>query len=140
MRISPFTLDEARDAARLASAQQAGAEQELRDTSAALAEAERAYRLALAQERMRLHADEGVAWTATDDVARGTRRVADLRYRRDVAKGVYEAASAALWRHTADRKDVGRFVTWSMHLDLEQRDVPQTEVGPVPTFGGRRAA
>jgi hypothetical protein len=138
MRLSPFTLDEAREAARLASAQQAGAEQELRDRSKALAEAERSYRIALAQERMRLHAEDGVAWTATDDIARGSKHVADLRYARDVAKGVYEAASAALWRHTADRKDVGRFIEWSQRKEFATD--PEPDWSREPVIGARRAA
>lgn len=137
MRLSPFTLDEAREAARLASAQQAGAEGELRERSKDLAEAERSYRMALAKERMRLHAEDKVAWTATDDLARGSEHVASLRYRRDVAKGVYEAAAAALWRHTADRRDVGRFVEWSARRDLAE-DFGQTpEPREMQTFARR---
>lgn len=140
MKLSPFTLDEAREAARLASAQQLGAEAELRDRSKALAEAERSYRLALAQERLRLHAQDGIAWTAGGDLARGAKHVADLRYARDVAKGVYEAAAAALWRHTADRRDVGRFVEWSARRELAEG----YGTAPVPPesrpIGSRREA
>jgi hypothetical protein len=142
MKLSPFTLDEAREAARLASAQQAGAEGQLRENSKALAEAERSYRVALAQERLRLHAQDGVAWTATDDIARGVKHVADLRYARDVAKGVYEAASAALWRFTADRRDVGRFIDWSARRDLAEgygRD-PDHDWSKEPVIGSRRNA
>lgn len=128
MNLSPFSLDEAREAARLASAQQAGAETELREQGRKLAEAERSYRMALAQERARQHADNGVAWTATDDAARGQKHVADLRYARDVQKAVYEAAQAALWRHTADRKDVGAFISWSMRRELAENGGPDTRV------------
>jgi len=138
MNVTPFDLGEARAAARLASAQQAGAETELRARSRTLADAERRYRTALAQERARLHAEDGVAWTATDDLARGARQVADLRYERDVARGIYEAAQAALWRHTADRKDVGRFIEWSMRRELAEGGQPP-EPSEWTTFGSRAA-
>lgn len=140
MNLSPFTLDEAREAARLASAQQAGAETELREQSKKLAEAERQYRMALAQERLRLHAEDSVAWTATDDMARGAKFVADLRYARDVQRGVYESAQAALWRHSADRKDVGRFVEWSARRDIAEGYGHGSEPDAMPTIGARRAA
>src|SRR4051812_20117741 len=137
--LTPFDLGEARDAARMASSLQAGAETAMRDAFTNLANAERAYRVALAKERLRLHADDGVAWTATDDIAKGNENVAQLRYERDVAKGVAEAASSALWRHTADRKDVTQFITWSMRREMAENGGGQSPSGDVQTFG-RRAA
>lgn len=114
----PWTIDQARQAANLASAQQKGAETTLKEAGAALAEAERAYRVALAQTILRLKA-EGVAWTVCQDIARGdTKTVADLRFKRDLADAVYEAAKAALWRLNSDRRDVHQFATWSMRVDL----------------------
>ena len=137
---TPFDLQDARQAARLATSLQAGAEEELRERSKDLATAEKDYRVALAQERMRLHAQDGVAWTATDDIARGSEHVADLRYKRDVARGVFEAAQAALWRHTADRKDVGRFIDWSARRELAEGGGDVHEPAQPVTFGARRAA
>lgn len=138
--LTPFDIAEAREAARLASARQAGAETAMREAYTALAEAERSYRVALAKERTRQHAENGVAWTATDDVARGEKHVADLRYARDIAKGVAEAASSALWRHTADRRDVTQFIRWSLQRELAEAggDVREPD-GELTTFG-RRAA
>ncbi|HET6866216.1 MAG TPA: hypothetical protein VFH80_09840, partial [Solirubrobacteraceae bacterium] len=74
-----------------------------------------AYRVALAKKIVELHAG-GAAWTVCQDLARGDQSVADLRYRRDVAEGVKEAAQNAVWRHTADRKDLGKLVDWSMRV------------------------
>lgn len=119
----PWEIAEARQAANLASAQQKGAENALREAARGLAEAERAYRMSLAQEILRLRAD-GVAWSSTADLARGDKRVADLKFARDVASGVHEAAQSAAWRHTADRKDVGRFIEWSQRRELAENYLP----------------
>lgn len=115
----PWTIGEARQAANLASAQQKGAEQALREAAAKLAEAERAYRMALAQTITQLRA-EGLAATTCADVARGSKAVADLRYHRDVAQGVRDAAEQSAWRLSADRKDVTAFASWSARRELAE--------------------
>ncbi|HET6867716.1 MAG TPA: hypothetical protein VFH80_17490, partial [Solirubrobacteraceae bacterium] len=63
------------------------AEQFMRQAFEDAANAERAYRVALAKKIVELHAG-GAAWTVCQDLARGDQSVADLRYRRDVAEGV----------------------------------------------------
>ncbi len=112
---SPFDFTEARTAVRAASEAMKAAEQNRRDASERLAAAERAYRVALARKIVEAHAD-GIAWTVAQDVARGDKHVADLRYERDVAKGVLDAAETVAWRHTADRKDLARLIDWSMRV------------------------
>lgn len=112
MSQAPYDFSDAVAAARRAAAAQKDGEQAVRDASAELALHEQAYRVELAKEIVRQHAD-GAAWTVAQDLARGAPHVADLRYRRDVAKGVLEAAQQRAWRHTADRKDVLEFITWS---------------------------
>lgn len=108
----PYDFAEAKAAAlRFQQAQIAG-EQALRDASEALASAEQAYRKALARKIVEVHS-EGAAWTVAQDLARGDDQVADLRYERDVARGVYEAAQTASWRHTANRKDCLELISWS---------------------------
>lgn len=134
----PFDEQDARDAERLASSLQAGGEQALREAFQRAAEAERAYRKALAQAITRYHA-AGTAWTACGDLARGDALVADLRYERDVAEGVKEAAIQASWRHAADRKALGRLVDWSARRSLALGEPDEAPGSPV-TFGGRRAA
>ena len=119
----PWSINEARQAANLASAQQKAAETDLRAAGQALAAAEQAYRVTLAQTITRLKA-EGVAWTVCQDIAKGQKDVAGLRFKRDVASAVYEAAKAALWRHTNDRRDVHQFVTWSMRRELAENGGP----------------
>jgi hypothetical protein len=119
----PYDFGQARDAAtRFQSAQLAG-EEALRNASKSLAEAEQSYRVALAKEIVRQHAD-GVAWTVCQDLARGNDHVAQLRYERDVARGVFEASQSATWRHTANRKDCLELIVWSRTVapDGQQRD------------------
>lgn len=115
MTTAPYDFTEAREAARRAASNQQNGEQNLRDASAKLAEAERSYRMALARTIVQVHAD-GAAWTVAQDLARGDEKVAELRYLRDVAKGVFEAAQSAIWRYTADRKDCLELIQWSMRV------------------------
>lgn len=111
----PYSYGEAKAAIERASIAQRGAEQAIKDAYRDYGAAERAYRLALAQEVIRLKAD-GVAATVCLDLAKGTKHVADLRFRRDVAEGVREAATTALWRHTADRRELEQLVSWSLRV------------------------
>lgn len=115
--LHPLDITEARAAARQASENQRSGEELLREAFQKAARAEQAYRKALAVEITRVHA-EGGAWTVCADLARGEDTVARLRYERDVALGVKEAAVQASWRHAADRRDVGRFIDWSARIDL----------------------
>lgn len=119
MTVAPWTFGEGIAAARRASESQKAGEEAVRAASADLAEKERAYRLALAKRIVEVHA-EGAAWTVAQDLARGDRHVADLRYERDVAVGVLEAAQQRAWRGTADRKDVLEFVQWSCRRELAE--------------------
>jgi hypothetical protein len=115
----PWNIDEAASAANLASAQQKGAEQQLREAAADLAEKERAYRQALAQTITRFRAD-GHAATVCADLARGDKHVSDLRYHRDVAQGVLDAASQAAWRLSADRRTIEALTRWSMGREFAE--------------------
>ena len=119
MSESPYTFAEAVAAARRAAKAQRNAEDAVRDDSAALAEKERIYRLALARRIVEVHA-EGAAWTVAQDLARGDEKVADLRYDRDVARGVLEASQQRAWRHTADRKDMLELIRWSRTRELAE--------------------
>lgn len=58
----------------------------------ALAVADRKYRKAYRKEVFRLKEENGVAWTAATEIARGEEsQVADLRFERDVAQVYYSA-------------------------------------------------
>jgi hypothetical protein len=57
-----------------------------------LAEAEYKYRIAYRQEVFRLHEEDGTAWTACGELARGDDKVANLRFKRDVYKSDYDTA------------------------------------------------
>lgn len=119
MTTAPYDFTEAVAAARRAAEAQKAGEQAVRDAATDLGEKERAYRLALARKIVELRAG-GNAATLAADLARGDEGVADLRYARDVADGVLKAAEQRAWRHTADRKDMLEFITWSRMRDLAE--------------------
>lgn len=133
----PYDFGEAITATRRAAEAQKAAEQDRRDSAKDLAEKEQTYRVALAKQIVAEHA-AGAAWTVAQDLARGEKRVAQLRYERDVAKGVLDAAEQRAWRHTADRKDMTEFIQWSRIVaPLGQQQEPTRLERPV---GARRAA
>lgn len=134
--LHPLAIEDAREAAHQASELQRGVEDRMREHSRALAEAERAYRKRLAERILAMKAD-GVAVTACETIAKGEKDVADLRYQRDVAQGIFEATRQEAFRRGADRADVGRLLDWSRARDL-RTDTPP---GEYPTaIGARRAA
>jgi hypothetical protein len=108
--MQPYDFAQARDAAASASRAQADAERHLKDAYRDFAEKEERYRVSLAKEIVRRHAEDGVAWTVAPDLARGTPEVARLRRDRDISEGVREAMAQAAWRRAADRKDTQRFI------------------------------
>lgn len=138
--ISPFLIEDAREAAHKASEQQRGVEDAIRTASRQLAETERQYRLALTKKILHLHAQEGVAWTACDVIARGEENVAKLRYERDVARGILEAAQQQAFTYGADRRDLHRLIRWSesrdLRVDTPPEHWPQPEGAGVDTRTG----
>ena len=62
----------------------------------AFAEAESAYRTALATETLRLRNDEGYPVTLVPDLARGKPEVARLKVERDCSEALYKAALEAI--------------------------------------------
>ena len=62
----------------------------LRKNGEAFAEAEREYKISLAQKSLELR-DSGIAITLIDKVVFGDRKVAEMRFKRDVANATYEA-------------------------------------------------
>lgn len=132
--IHPLQIPDAREAAYNASEKQRDVEDQIRNASRDFAEAERQYRLKLTTRIMYLHAQDNVAWTACGEIARGEKEVADLRYARDVAKGVLEAAQQQAFRRGADRRDLDTLLNWSMKRDL-RTDAPP-EQWPRPEGAG----
>lgn len=108
----PYDFGEAKAAIGRASIAQKNAEQNVRDAFRDHGAAEKAYRMALAKKILELRA-EGVPVTICLDLAKGAEKIADLRYKRDVQEGVREAATSAVWRHTADRRELEQLVGWS---------------------------
>lgn len=136
MNAQPYDFDEAREAINVAKAVQAGAEDAVREAYRQFAAARKAYQLAFAQAIVEARAE--LPATVALDMARGTPKVAQLRYEKDVAEGVMEAAKSAIWRHTADRKDLARLVDWSIRVAPDgQHD---DESGRLDVIGGRRAS
>ncbi len=108
-----WTFQEAREESEAAEAAQAETESGYVERCVEAAEAERTYRIALAQKILALRADGSPA-TVAADLARGDASIAHLRYLRDVAEGAREAAKAALYhRHAANRRDVEALIRWS---------------------------
>ena len=107
-----WDFHEAVRATRKAKEAQIEAEKAREAAATDLAEKELAYRKALALEIVSKNA-AGAAWTVSQDLARGEPHVAQLRYERDVAQGVLDAAEQRAWRHTADRKDALALIEWS---------------------------
>lgn len=115
----PWTFDEAVAAQRQATLAQEQAERFVKTSYKDFAEKERVYRCALAEKITELRA-EGMSVTLCGDMARGDKHVAHLKYERDVAEGVREAAGQAVWRATADRKTVEGLMQWSMRRQLAE--------------------
>jgi hypothetical protein len=116
---APWSFQEARTAAHQASANQRAGEEFVKEAHKGWAQAEKSYRVALAQRIIELRA-AGNAATLCSDLARGDERVAELKFRRDVAEGVKEAAVHAAWRNSADRRDTEAFVDWSKRRELAE--------------------
>lgn len=136
----PYTFAEAQAANEERSDNQKLAEKFMIQTARECAQAERAYREALAKKILELRAD-GMALTACSDIARGDKHVADLKFKRDVAEGVREAAAQTAWRASADRRAEQEFIQWSARRDLAEyhgQDTAQEPAQPI-TYGGRRA-
>lgn len=130
MSTQPWDFGQAAAAQREATKKQETAEQFVKQAYRDLAEKERAYRQALAEKITTLRAD-GISVTLCGDLARGDKHVAHLKYERDVAEGVKEAAAQAIWRATADRRTVEGLMNWSMRREF-------AETGgrtPEPSFG-----
>lgn len=142
-----FTLDDvldepdARRAARKASNVGAASEQDYMRASKALAEAEREYRRAMSKRIVELKA-AGTPSTVCKDVAYGEHEpypIDDLRYNRDVAAGVLEAAVQRKFRIAADRRSLDALTEWSMKQSLAIHPSVQEPVETTP-IGSVRAA
>ena len=119
MSEGPWTFSEARQKCLNAAGAQKLAEGSLKEAAKNAATAEENYRIALAEEIVRQNAS-GAAWTVAADLAKGERRVAELRRKRDIAEGVREAMVQLAWRRSADRKDAQRFSDWSQRRELAE--------------------
>lgn len=115
MNPTPWDFMEAKAAAARTSRAQAQAEEDYREASAAYSIAERAYRVELAKRMTELRAD-GQPATLIPDLAKGDERIASLKSERDLSRGLLDAATHAIWRHNADRRDVQRFIDWSLQV------------------------
>lgn len=124
-RLSPLEIADARAAAHRASENQRAVEDRLKDKSRDLANAERSYRMKLSERILALRAD-GMAVTMCGEVARGEKEVADLRFSRDIAAGIFEATKQEAFSRGADRRDVHQLIIWSQHRDL-RTDAPPVE-------------
>lgn len=120
--LHPLQIEDAREAAHQASENQRNCEDRIKKASRDLAQKERTYREKLSKRILALHAGEGdtpgLAISTCETVAKGEKDVARLRYERDVAAGIFEAAKQEAFRRGADRRDVDTLLNWSMKRDL----------------------
>jgi hypothetical protein len=114
MNVWDFT--QAKEAARKSSIAQREAEDGFAEAASTYAQAEAAYRVELAKETLRLRTD-GMAATLVPDLAKGNERISQLRLERDIAKGLLDVATHSMWRHNADRRDVQRFIDYSLAVN-----------------------
>lgn len=68
---------------------------EMKERSKKLAEAEHRYRVALSQRLVELRA-EGQPVTHLGDIARGEKKIADLKLARDIAEGLFDSSKEAI--------------------------------------------
>ena len=141
-RKHPYDFGEALEATNVTKAAQKVAEDNLKAAWRDFGAKRKAYQLALAKKIVELKA-AGQPSTYLLELARGDSEVARLRFEKDIAEGVKEAAQSALWRHSGDRHDLREFIQWSKGVDLRVHagDGRETETEPaeIQTFG-RRAA
>lgn len=135
-KLHPLEIEDARAAAFRASELQRGVEDSIREHSRGWAAAERAYRQRLA-ERILEYKAAGNAITACEVIAKGQKDVADLRYARDIARGMFEATKQEAFRRGADRADVHQLLEWSMKRELRVDTQPSDWSGREVVGAGR---
>jgi hypothetical protein len=111
----PYSFGEAKRAHARASREQAEAAQFRVRAGREFAAAEKAYRVGV-RKRMVALAASGVAWTVCKDLAVGEEEVATLKFKRDVAHAVFEAARDVSLQRNADRRVVDQMTDWSMRV------------------------
>jgi hypothetical protein len=117
--MGPWDWDEAASALRACSGAQKASEQFVLTAYQQYAQAEKAYRLALASKITELRA-AGESVSLAADLARGDAHVADLRMKRDIQEGVKEAARQRSYTAAADRKDAQGLAQWSQRRELAE--------------------
>ena len=115
----PWSFGESVQRCADASRRQEATEATLKEAYRDYARVQEAYSRKLAEEVTDLRS-MGVAATVCLELGRGSKDVANLRMKRDIAEGVKAAAEQACWRRNADRKDTGRFSDWSQRRELAE--------------------
>ncbi len=133
----PWGFDRAVQAYRAGETEQRRVESEVAQAYREAGRAQELYAVALARRMFELRA-EGVAATACETLAKGDKRIAELRRDRDVKEGLKETAKVAAWRTNADRRDVTALIEWAARRDLADGShrVPVADVYSAP-IGGR---
>lgn len=137
MADQPWDFGTAHAKERSASSAQQAAEEFVKQAYRDFAEKERAFRKAYAEEITKAKAN-GTAVTFCKEIARGCDRVTDLEFAKNVAEGVKEAATQAVWRASADRRTVEGLREWSMRRDLAEGYGRQSDPSFESPIGGRR--
>lgn len=121
MKVSelPWDFGTAREKALDAEKDQKAAEDALRVAWRDYAKADGEYRVELAVAMLKLKAS-GTPATVCRDFARGQEHIAELKGAVLIAEGKRDAAQAAVWRHTSNRKDARGFANWAERRELAE--------------------
>ena len=112
---NPYDYAEAKRAIARASRDQADAARWRAETAKAFGDAEKTYRVALANKIVALKA-EGIPATVCLDIARGDQAIAELKMKARVQEGLREAAEGLQWQSSANRRALEQLVDWSLRV------------------------
>lgn len=119
----PLAIEDAREAQRAASETQRDHTNQIANAHVELANAEKAYREALADRLIDLR-EQGWPATVCKDLARGDSRIAELCRLRNVKQGALDALVEDGFRLKADRRALDGLVAWSKDRDLRTDSPP----------------
>lgn len=112
----PLDLDDGRRAASVLARQCRDAVDALDRAVQSHAEAEHAYRKAHAQKMVELRSDATPA-TLCQDLSKGSDRVSQLKYERDLAKGMIDVSRERLRQLDGERASLRQLLEWSQRFE-----------------------
>lgn len=115
----PLDLDDGRKAASMLARQCRASVDNLDQAVQRHAESEHSYRKAFAKKIVELRAD-GVPATICLELAKGDQQVAQLKYDRDLAKGIIDVTRERLRQLDGERASLRQLLEWSQKFENRQ--------------------